>query len=250
MVEAALTRLGVDHEPADRGEGFVGPALPGLRPYRAARVGQDEIRTWTDGRAWVKVRSTTAWTGSRLFGDLGAVVRPIRVGSGVAYVAEDCTRVGIHGDELDVVVTGSVAPAELQRIAGSLGVVGRPVPDGWAEASTVTLAGARRAVPGLLEVPAGAGFSTPGARADGRSVVLVYAGPGDRGLVLASRAADSLTPPLDTDAVGVVVRDRVARWSPRRGELEWVEAGRLWSLRSSTVGLVELVQLADSLAAR
>jgi hypothetical protein len=86
-------------------------------------------------------------------------------------------------------------------------------------------------------------------RADGRAVVLVYAGPGERGVVLASRDGVALAPPLDPDVTGVIVRRRAARWSPRRGELEWLEGGRQWSLRSSTVGLAELVALADDLEA-
>jgi hypothetical protein len=215
----------------------------GMRPYRQGAAGDVAVRTWTDGRAWIKVRSTRSWPGARLFGDLGIAVRPV----GRAYVSEDGTRVAVHGDSIDVVVTGSVESAVLRRVAASLGVVGRPVPADWAEAATVTLATAERRVAGLLVLPAAAGFSPPAVRADGQAVVLVYAGPGERGVVLATRDGTALTPPLDPDATGVIVRRRTGRWSPRRGELEWVEGGRRWSLRSTTVGLAELVGLADDL---
>ncbi|MCU1373518.1 MAG: hypothetical protein JWO68_804, partial [Actinomycetia bacterium] len=68
--------------------------------------------------------------------------------------------------------------------------------------------------------------------------------------VLATRDGSTLSPPLDPDVVGVVVRGRTGRWSPRRGELEWVEGGRQWSLRSTTVGMAELVAVAHELAVR
>ncbi|HYD10801.1 MAG TPA: hypothetical protein VEA78_11930, partial [Acidimicrobiales bacterium] len=79
------------------------------------------------------------------------------------------------------------------------------------------------------------------------ATVVVHGGPGDRGFTLASRAGATLSPPLDTDATGVVVRGVDGRWSPGRGELEWVEGGRLWTLRSTTLSLTELVALAADL---
>jgi hypothetical protein len=56
-----------------------------------------------------------------------------------------------------------------------------------------------------------------------------------------------LTPPLDEDASGVRVRGSDGRWSPGRGELEWVEAGRTFDLRSATLSLEELLAIAASL---
>src|SRR6266487_4175834 len=56
----------------------------GFRRYRdgivATRGGPTvAVRTWTDGRAWVKVRATRDWPGGRLFGDLGQLVRPVTI---------------------------------------------------------------------------------------------------------------------------------------------------------------------------
>lgn len=217
---------------------------PGMADHASGTVGDVAVRTWTDGRAWVKVRATDAWTGSRLFGGIGDVVRAVPLGRGIGYVAEDGTTVAVHGDAVDLVVSGSLAPEDLRRVGASLGVVGRPVPSTWAEHSTADLADLARVAPGHLLVPADAWPGPPAVRLDGRTAVLVYAGPGDRAVVLASREDASLSPPFDPDATGVVVRDRVGRWSPSRGELEWVEDGRLWTLRSTTVGLPELVALA------
>ena len=229
-----------------------GPApawLPdGMAPWRAGRAGEVSIATWTDGRAWIKVRSTTAWEGSHLFGDVGRAVRPVRLGDGVAYAAEGGNAVAVHGDDVDVVVTGSVGPAVLRRVAASLGVTGRRVPAEWDEAATATVAEVVERTDALV-LPDDTGFAPPAARLDGDTATLVFAGPGERLLTLVTRPGAVLSPPLDPDAVGVVVRGRDARWSPARGDLEWVEGGQVWSLRTTTSGLGELVGLADRLEA-
>lgn len=219
----------------------------GMADHTTGTVGDVAVRTWTDGRAWVKVRATTAWTGSRLFGGLGTVVRPVPLGHGMGYVAEDGTAIAMHGDTSDVVVTGSIAPEDLRRIAGSLDIIGRPVPDHWAEHATADLHELARAVPDHLLLRDDAWPGPPAVRLDPHTTVLVYAGPGDQAVVLASRDDARLSPPFDPDATGVIARGRVGRWSPSRGELEWVEAGRLWTLRSTTVGLPELIALAAQL---
>jgi hypothetical protein len=205
------------------------------------------VRSWTDGRAWVKVRATGDWPGGRLFGDLGPLVRPLALGAGVAYASEDGGRVAVHGDGVDLVVSGSLAPADLVRVAASLPVTGRPVPAGWAEAATATLPQARAASPGLLRPRNPAGFAPPAVRVDGRIVTLAYAGPGSRGFLLVQAPGTRLTPPLDADARGVRVRRSDGRWSAERGQLEWVEGGRVLDLRSTTLSLEELLAIAASL---
>jgi hypothetical protein len=217
-----------------------------MEPWRSGAHGDVAIDTWTDGRAWVKVRSTRAWDRTHLFGDVGRAVRPVRIGDGIAYAAEGGTAVAIHGADVDVVVTGSVGPAALRRVAASLGVAGTAVPDSWDEAATTTVDALAGQVD-LLVLPDDVGFSAPAARFDGSTATLVFIGPGERALTLATRMGDALTPPVDPDAVGVLVRGHDARWSPAGGDLEWVEGRQVWSLRSATVGLGELVDLAGRL---
>jgi hypothetical protein len=223
----------------------------GFRPYRSGVVEgagpRVAVRSWTDGRAWVKVRATMNWPGGRLFGDLGPLVRPQPLATGVAYASEDGDRVAVHGDGVDLVVGGSLAPADLVRVAAGLPVTGRPVPAGWAEAATATLPQARAASPGLLRPRDPAGFAPPAVRVDGRVVTLAYAGPGSRGFLLVQAPGTRLTPPLDADARGVRVRRSDGRWSAERGELEWVEHGRVLDLRSATLSLEELLAIAASL---
>jgi len=217
----------------------------GMQPWRSGTVGDVTVRSWTDGRAWVKVRSTTTWTGTRLFGGLGAV-RAVRLGDGVAYVADGGRTIALHADGIDLVLTGSVAPETLRRFAVELGVVGERVPATWDEAAVVDVDDVD-VVPRLLLLGDGAGFEPPAVRVDGDTVTATFAGAGERVVVLTTRVDDALRPPLDPDAVGVVARGTTARWSPTRGDLEWVEGGQVWSLRSSTVGLPELVALADGM---
>jgi hypothetical protein len=247
---------GFREAPGPGGAGGLAPDpawLPaGFRPYRSGVVGGADgprvtVRTWTDGRAWLKVRATRDWPGGRLFGDLGPLVRPLALGAGVGYASEDGARVAVHGDAVDLVVGGSLAPAELARVAAALPVAGRPAPAGWAEAATATLPRARAASPGLLRPRDPAGFAPPAVRVDGKVITLAYAGPGSRGFLLVQAPGTRLTPPLDADARGVGVRGSDGRWSAERGQLEWVEAGHVFDLRSATLSLEELLAIAASL---
>jgi hypothetical protein len=241
--------------PASLGSSPAPGALPaGFRPHRAGTVattGGPEVgvRSWTDGRAWLTVRATAGWTGGRLFGDLGPDVVPVDLGdAGVGYASADGRAVALHAGGLDVVVAGSLAPADLRAVAAGLGVVGRPVPATWAEAGTATIADAARALPGLL-VPGDdlAGFGAAAVRVDGDTVSQVYPGPGDRGFALVQRAAGQIPPPTDGDEVGVEVRGTPGRYSYQRGQLDWVEGGAARNLRSPTLGLAELLAVAEGL---
>jgi hypothetical protein len=129
-------------------------------------------------------------------------------------------------------------------------VAGRPVPAGWAEAATSTLPEAVAADPGLRRPRDLRGFAPPAVRVDGRTVTLAYAGPGSRGFLLVQAPGDRLAPPLDDDPAGVRVRGTDGRWSPGRGELEWVERHRTLTLRSTTLPLEELLAIAASLEPR
>lgn len=216
---------------------------PGMTPHRAGTVGAVGVRTWTDGRAWVKVRATSGWQGERLFGGIGSLVRVVETPAGPAYVDDRGATVAVHAREGDLVVTGSLPPAQLLRVAGSLPVRALPVPASWDVARLRDDAGA--SLP--LGLPPSAGLAAPAVRVDGETVTAAYAGEGERSLLLTSRPADVLTPPLEPDVVGVALRGVAARWSPDRAELEWIEDGRRWSMRSRTIGFAELVALAGML---
>jgi hypothetical protein len=57
---------------------------------------------------------------------------------------------------------------------------------------------------------------------------------------------DELAPPLDPDVVSVRLGDAVARFSPTRGELEWVTDGTYRSLTAPTLDLATLLRVAGS----
>jgi hypothetical protein len=240
--------------PADGLDGALPADLPaGFRSYRSGRIAAPggptiSVGTWTDGRAWLAVRSTRDWSGDRLFGGLGTSVRTIDLGdAGVGYVSDDGRKIALHGDALDVVVTGSVATGELHTAAASLGVRGRPVPRSWDESATATLAEATAAVPRLLVAHGLDGFGPPAIRIVDGTVTQVYAGAGDLGFTLVQSDIDHLTPPADGDVVGVEVRGSAGRYSAERGQLEWVEAGTTHGLSSHTLTLAELLALAATL---
>ena len=233
--------------PADLPDGF--------RSYRSGTIVATggptiAVRSWTDGRAWLTVRSTRNWSGDRLFGGLGASVRTIDLGdAGIGYVRDDGRKVALHGDGLDVVVSGSVAAGDLRSAAASLGVTGLRVPTSWDEAATATVAEAAKALPGLLVAPELDGFGPPAVRVAGGIVIQVFAGAGELGFTLVQSDFDHLTPPADGDTVGVEVRGATGRYSTERGQLEWVEDGSTHSLSSRTLTLPELLTLAAGLEA-
>lgn len=250
---------GASWQPVDRG--FVDAAgsgldpawLPeGMTPHRRGHTGDVAVASFSDGRAWVTIRSTTSWDGERLFGAPAGPVERVPVGDGVGYASVG-NRLHLHGVPRpdgrvrDVVVAGSVAPDVLRRIAASLDVVGRPVPAGWAEAPTTTLDAAAAALPGLLVPRELEGFRGPAVAVDGNTVSLGYVGGGDRAFVLTQEAGGALRPPLDDVVLGVEVRGVAGRFTPERGELEWVEDGTVVVLGSDTLSLEELLGVAATL---
>ena len=65
--------------------------------------------------------------------------------------------------------------------------------------------------------------------------------------MLTQRRGTALPPPSSGGEIGVEVRGTVGRYSPAEGEVAWVEAGTVCTLRSSTLGLGELAALAAGL---
>jgi hypothetical protein len=251
---AADENVDAGFRPVEGGDGPAPARLPdGLRAYRSGTISATggptiAVESWTDGRAWLTVRSTRNWSGDRLFGGLGTSVRTIDLGGGgVGYVSDDGRKIALHTDGLDVVVSGSVAASELRTAAAGLGVTGLPVPRSWDESATATLAEAAQVLPGLAVAQELDGFGTPAIRVAEGTITQVYAGAGDLGFTLVQSDVDHLTPPADGDAVGVEVRGVVGRYSTERGQLEWVEDGTTHSLSSRTLTLGELLAIAEVL---
>lgn len=229
-------------------------SLPdGMRLVRSGHVARTGIRSasWSDGRAWLKIRATDAWDQERLFGDLTGVAREVDVGAaGVIYTDERGERVSIHGAASDFVVTGSLSEEELVEVAASMGVKGMRVPSSWDEASSMSVEALAATRPDLLVPRDLEGFSSSAARLEGDGTRISYAGAGDRGFTVVQEPSARLGPPLDVDAREIEVRGTRARWNPTLGTLEWVEDGATVSIVSDTLGIEQLVSIANSLSRR
>ncbi len=229
------------------------PLPPGLAHHRSGTVTTTDgrtigMRTWNDGLRWLRVSAAPDWRAERLLGISGNTVVPLTVDDGTTVYADPATNtVAVHADDVDVAVTGNMPLEDLVAIAAKLPLEGRAVPETWAQAGVLPLADAHAALP-ALELPQGLdGFRDPALRIEDGFVVAHYTGPGIRSFVLTQGAGSHLPPPLDNDARTVDLGDRRARWSPARGELEWVDHDRLISLRSNTLGLGELVDIAGAM---
>ncbi len=239
-------------DPVDAGfrDGPVPPMpltyLPaGMVAHRSGSDGIRHVRSWSSGRAWLRMTWTETWSGDRLFGDLGTPVRLVELTDSVVYIAEDGTVVAMHADGVDVTIAGSVALDELLAVATGLDVSGVKVPDHWVESTAKTIAMARALLPGLL-VPNGAGFDVPAVDAGAGLVVMGYAGPGAVGFSTV-QLEGQLSPPMEADIRGVAVRGSEGRWSPGLGRLEWQENGLAITITSITMTLAELLDIAASM---
>jgi len=226
------------------------PAVP--EGFTLGRVGRIDgptptaVWSWSDGRAWIRLQATDAWSGRRLFGDLGPLVRPVRLGAGEAFVSPDGRRVGWHGEDLDLVVDGSVGTEALLAVVAAAGVPPRALPPAWPEVRSASPADIRRSVPGALGLVA-EGFEEPAGRVDGRTAVQFTAGAGDRRLLLRQTPGERIAQPTETAYESVRVRGVDARYAPGPNRLEWVESGLVLTLEGTGVGRAELLAVAEGM---
>lgn len=228
------------------------PTLPdGFEPHRSGSWhlvdgGRVELASWSDGRSWVMVETTDSWAEPRLFGISQTFVEPIEIDPGsVGYLSPEGDAVAIHGADSDVLVSGSVSRETLVAAAASMGVRGLPVPEGWQEASTVDPAD----LPETTFTPEVEGWSVLG-RVDGSTTMILLTGGGSRSVLLTQTPGSRLEPPTGPDYSEVEVRGVDGRYDVSETTLEWVEDGYLFRMRSETVGLAELVDLASTLEPR
>jgi hypothetical protein len=151
----------------------------------------------------------------------------------------------IHGESADVLVSGSVPTESLVAAAGTLGLRGQRVPSTWQEASTVEVV----ELPSGTLVPDVEGWSELG-RIDETGTTILLTGSGARSVVISQQAGDRLAPPTGPDYSEVEVRGLAGRYNVSEATLEWVEDGQVIRMRSDTVSLVELIDLASALDPR
>lgn len=207
---------------------------------------QVDMASWSDGRAWIAVQVTTGWGEPHLFGLSTPFVELIELdGDSTAYLSPAGNAVAIHGEGMEVLVTGSVSREVLAEAAASLAVRGRPVPPTWLEASTVAL----DALPESTLVPEAEGWTIL-ARIEGTDATLLLLGGGSRTVLVTQEEGTRLDPPTGPDFSRVEVRGIEGRHDFSTSTLEWVEDGRIVRMRSETVGVAALIDLAESMTRR
>lgn len=247
--------------------------LAGLEPYRGGVLGAggtEVVTSYTRGLTWMRIRETRSWDQEALFGDVGPLAARIDLpGGGVAYheppTATLGRRLAIHDAGADLYLESNLPLERLLEVAASVPVRGRPIPDAWRT---------RRLPGGTLEVGLGLDEAVRAfpelalpARLpaeyrlwtlqllqgrEGTGVTAFFRRPGGElqgvGIRLHQAEGAGLAPPTDPGALAVRVRGETGRYSPIRGELEWVEGGVYRSLLADGLDLDHLVQVAGSLA--
>jgi hypothetical protein len=228
------------------------PSLPpGFTDHRQGQWvlpdgGMVWLRSWSDGRAWLMIESTAEWSDPHLFGLASRFVEPIELGAdSVGYLSADRTRLSVHSDDVDLMVSGSVPVEVLVQTAASLGTSGQLAPAEWEESEVVP---ADELPPGTL-LPDVAGWSIAGL-VDGDRRMVLMVGSGNQSVLIESEPGNRLDPPTGPDFSEVEVRGTPGRFETGAGSLAWVEGGRVMRMRSSTVGLDTLLDLAESMIRR
>ncbi|MGH8946376.1 MAG: hypothetical protein ACRDVL_09510 [Acidimicrobiia bacterium] len=230
-VEVLEPELGADLEPHRSGRWF----LPD-----GAEV---KVASWSDGRAWLRVEMTEGWEEPSLFGIAGPFAERIDLGGGsVGYLSPDGSSVAVHAEDVDVLVTGSLQIERLIEAAASLPVAGMEVPSDWEQAAVVEAA----RLPEDVMVPDAEGWSVLGV-SDDQGVTLLLTGAGRRAVIVTERPGNRLDPPDGPDFFAVELDGVTARFDASAQVLEWVEDGLVIGMQSETVGLADLLSLAESM---
>ncbi|HEY3428144.1 MAG TPA: hypothetical protein VGK83_05685 [Acidimicrobiia bacterium] len=239
--------------------GFVAAAAPILTPslpsgFADHRQGQwllpeggtVWVRSWSDGRAWLMIESTQEWHEPHLFGLASPFVEPLALGGGgIAYLSADQNRIAVHSETSDVVISGSVPVETLVEAAVSLNVRGQLVPRDWDESAVVSA----HQIPSGTLVPSASGWSLAGL-VDGQRRVMLLVGSANQNVIIEAEPGDRLDTPTGPDFSEVEVRGASGRFDAGAGTLEWIEGGILMRMRSSSVALETLLELADSMTPR
>ena len=203
-------------------------------------------RSWSDGRAWLMIESTREWRDPHLFGSPSAFVEPLALpGDGIGYLSADRNRLALHSEEEDVVVSGSVPVETLVAVAASLENRGQEVPADWEESAVVA---AGELPPGTL-VPDVSGWSLAGL-VDGERRVMLLVGSGNQNVLIDSEPGERLDSPTGPDFSAVHVRGATGRYDAGTGTLEWIEGGAVVRMRSLSVSLETLIEIAESMKPR
>jgi hypothetical protein len=269
----------VDLADASKRTGFtpVTPSMVGgldlyrvvLPPAEEQRTSDETLITYSKGLSWLKVGETRSWNQDAFFGPIGSHALQVSLpNGGIAYyepaTVDHGRRVSIHSLGTDLYVETNLSREELLGVAGSLPVRGIQIPEAWRVRTApggvterVSLAEAAGQLSFALDqptqLPAGYGFASAElVRLQDRLGVNVYfqqtdAELGSGPIRLHAELGQDLPPASAASQSAVEVRGTEGRWTPDRGQLEWIQDGVYYSLDGSGLGLENLLAVAASM---
>lgn len=269
----------IDLAGASKEAGFT-PVTPGaiggldlyqvvLPPADEQRTAAETLITYSRGLSWLKVGETRSWGQDAFFGPVGFHAQQVALpNGGIAYYepasVDHGRRLSIHSAGTDLYVETNLSREELLGVAGSLPIHGIEIPEAWrirtapgGVTERVSLAEAAARMPSTLlephRLPAGYGFASAElVRVQDRLGLNVYfqqsdAELGSGPIRFHAEAGQELPPASAASQSAVEVRGTEGRWTPDRGQLEWVEDGVYYSLDASGLGLEGLLAVAASM---
>ena len=239
-------------------------------PTASAPATPSSVLVYAEGLDYLKVGERRDWAGPEPFGPLdpGAQEIPLE-GGGVAYYEPAGEgfgrRLAIHAEDADLFLETNLSRERLLEIASSLTVVGRPLPAAWRDRGSpgvdverIDVAAGLAAAglpPSLFDdlpggyVVASTERSTTGSTIEGITFRLRQVDTDAAGepLTLHVERDAALPPPSSSEQSRISFSDLVARWTPSRAELEWVDHGVYHSLQGE-LDLRSLIGIARAIA--
>jgi Putative zinc-finger len=250
---------------------FAAPGAPdfvaGLSAYRAGTANGASVLTYSDGMTWLKVViDDPASKRARAAGSDPSLADEVRLtaDSFGYYRPSDSTlrrQIDVFGRGAHLHLESNLDRESLIRVAASAGVTGRRVGAGSLAAPGLLV---RRVGPSELNalswalspssLPAGYDPGEPSAalvygRGTNDTVVLYYRNPEAEfdGSGIRVTQTRSMLPPSSEKFVGVEVNGEPARWSPERGELEWMDGETYRAVRAPSFDLSVVIEVAEGL---
>ena len=269
----------IDLADASKQTGFA-PVIPGtvegldlyrvvLPPAEEQPTADETLITYSKGLSWLKVGETRSWSQDAFFGPVGFHAKQVALpNGGIAYYepasADHGRRLSIHSAGVDLYVETNLSRQDLLGVAGSLPARGIEIPESWrvrvapgGVTERVSLAEAAAQLPfPLLEphhLPAGYDLASAElVRVRDRLGVNVYfqqsdADLGSGPIRFHAEAGQELPPASAASQSAIEVLGTQGRWTPDRGQLEWVKDGVYYSLDGPGLGLEDLLAVAASM---
>jgi hypothetical protein len=238
-------------------------------PTPTAPATPTSVLVYADGIDYLKVGEKRDWDGPEPFGPLDPGAQEIPLADGGVAFYEPAgegfgRRLAIHSSGADLFLETNLPRDRLLEIASSLALVGRPLPAAWRDRGSAGvdvvridvaagLAAAGLPASMLEQLPGGyvvasAERSTVGSSLEAITFRLRQLDMDAAGepLTLHVEPEAALPPPSSSEQSTISFSDLVARWTPSRHELEWVDQGVYHSLQGD-LDLRSIVEIARAI---